>query len=283
MTKNLKPSLARIARRTFPAWTRRSLPASCLAGIAAAALATALQACMPGGDTDETATTEPPVADDASCGDMLEHKTWTGTVAYRRARDARSDGDYRVKYDMDIALGAELAERTRRQYRGADYLVQYYNPLPEGTANLRYTLESYNGAGLARWVKFTGNNRMQRQEPDMTENGSTLSLTLDAHNCTYQFYLQGQVFGSGEAWDRHDGTEPYPGPMSILSVHGEGPMTSATSIRGSAPFPVLSRNQVEDNQLEKTNWVSEMDAVARALGDDTLGTVVVEWNFTPKD
>ncbi|WP_152620132.1 hypothetical protein [Lysobacter sp. A03] len=70
---------------------------------------------------------------------------------------------------MNIALGANLAERTRRQYRDADYLVQYYSPLPEGAAKMDY--------------------------------------------CTYQFYLQGQVFGSGEIWDREDGTQPYFGPM----------------------------------------------------------------------
>ncbi len=238
---------------------------------------------MPGGGSADAAAIASGVSDDASCGDMLEHKTWTGTVSYQQARDVRADGDYRVKYEMDIDLGAELAERTRRQYRGTDYLVQYYSPLPQGTSSLRYTREDFAGANLARWMKFSGNGQMQRQEADMSEDGSSLSLTLNAHDCTYRFHLQGQMFGSGEVWNRHDGIHAYPGPMWINSVTGEGSMVSATSIRGAAPFPVLSRSQVEDNQVEKTSWVSEMDAVARVLGDDQLGTVVVEWNFTAKD
>lgn len=280
---DLKPILGRAAQRAIRTWTRRPIAAACMAGIAAAAIATTLQACMPGDGSDAAAATAPGVSDDASCSDILAHKRWTGTVSYHQVRDARSDGDYLVKYDMDVELGAGLSERARHQFRGADYLVQYYSPLPEGASTLRYTREDYAGTSLERWVKFSGTGRMQRQQTDMTEDGSSLSLTLDAHGCTYQFHLQGQMVGSGETWNSRDGTRPYPGPMWINSVTGEGPMISATSIRGSAPFPVLSRSQIEDNQLEKTSWVSEMDAVARALGEDKLGTVVVEWSFTAKN
>lgn len=261
-----------------PRTTGRTLPATCAAAIAAVALAT-LQACTPADD----AANAPPVADDASCGGMLQHQSWVGTVAYRQARDVGSEGEFHLEYATNIDLGAELAERTRRQHQGADYLVQYYSPLPEGTADLQYSLESYDHLGLRRSVKFTGNGRMQRQEPEMTEDGSSLSLTLNADDCTYEFHLQGQVFGSGEIRDRHDGTKPYPGPMWIPSVHGQGALIPGTSLVGSAPFPVLSRSQLENNQLEKSRWVGEMDQVARAMGEDRLGTVMVEWKFAPKD
>lgn len=238
------------------------------------------------GSAKDTKTAPVSVADDVACEGLLKHKTWTGAVSYRQQRDAWDKRGYRnVKYNMTVNLGSELAERTRREHAGVEYLVQYYSPLPQGSASLQFKDTEYGGSGdLEAYETFTSSGGMQRQTPDMAEDGSMLTLTLNARSCTYEFHLQGQVMGSGEIWRRFGNKkESYRGYGKIHSVWGEGIVTSATSISGSAPFPVLSPSQIHDNGFEKTTWVSEYGNVSSALGESNLGKVTVQWHFVPKE
>ncbi|HRN60939.1 MAG TPA: hypothetical protein PLI48_05700 [Gammaproteobacteria bacterium] len=238
------------------------------------------------GTARDTKTAPVSVAEEGTCdADLLRHKTWAGTVSYSQSRDAWNQaGDAHVKYGMNVRLGAQLHERTRRQWRGADHLVQYYSPLPQGSASIDYSFHTYGPNGtLDGRDTFSGSGSMQRQQPHMVEDGSSLILTIDAHRCTYQFHLQGQILGSGERWSWLDGSESYQGHMWINSVWGEGLLTSSSAIRGTGTFPVLSRSQVEDNSLEKTDWVSEYDSVSSYLGKGNLGVVTVSWDFQPVD
>ncbi len=237
------------------------------------------------GGAKDTKTAPVSVAADAACEGLLEHKAWTGTVSYRQQRDAwNKTGSRNVKYSMVVNLGAELAERTRREHKGVEYLVQYYSPLPHGSANLNFRSAEYGGSGnLQASDRFSGTGPMQRQEPDMAEDGSMLTLTLNAGSCTYAFYLQGQVMGSGETSRWGGRKESYRGHVKIHSVRGEGVVSSATAISGSAPFPVLAPSQIHDNGFEKASWVSEYGSVASALGETNLGKVTVTWHFEPKD
>ncbi|MGY1408263.1 PKD domain-containing protein [Luteimonas sp. A611] len=238
------------------------------------------------GNARDTKTAPVSVAEPGTCDeDLLKHKTWTGTVSYNQKRDAWNEsGTSHIKYSMDVRLGADMHERTRRQWRGADHLVQYYSPLPQGSANLSLSSRGYDSKGNLLGINtFNGTGPMQRQEPRMTEDGSSLTLTLDTNDCSYEFHLQGQTKGSGERWNWIKGSESYQGHMWINSVWGEGVVTSNSSIQGSGTFPVLSRSQIEDNSRQKTNWVSEDDGVSRNLGEDNLGTITVDWHFDVVD
>lgn len=238
------------------------------------------------GNARDTKAASVSVAEPGTCNeDLLKHKTWTGTVSYSQKRDAwNASGDSHVKYTMSVRLGADMHERTRRQWRGADHLVQYYSPLPQGSTSLSFSSRGYDSKGkLLGFTTFSGAGPMQRQEPHMTEDGSSLILTLDTNDCTYKFHLQGQTKGSGERWNWLEGSETYQGHMWINSVWGEGVVTSNRSIQGSAAFPVLSRSQIEDNSRQKSSWVSEDDDVSRNLGEDNLGKVTVDWHFEAVD
>lgn len=237
------------------------------------------------GASRDTRTAPVSVAEEGTCdADLTRHKAWKGTVSYSQARDAwNKAGDANVKYTMDVRLGAEMHERTRREFRGAEY-VQYYSPLPQGSGRIEYSFHGYGSDGkLEGSDTFSGSGPMQRQEKHMSEDGSMLTLTIDAHTCTYKFYLQGQTPGSGERWEWGKEPESYRGHRWIHSVWGQGLLSSSGSIRGSGSFPVLSRNQIEDNSLEKTDWVSEYDSVSGYLGEDNLGRVTVDWHFEPAD
>ncbi|MBB6065788.1 hypothetical protein HNR76_002360 [Pseudoxanthomonas broegbernensis] len=236
------------------------------------------------GGARDTKTAPVSVAEEGTCdADLLKHKAWTGSVSFSQSRDVwHPRGYYHVVYSHSIRLHARMDERTRREFRGADYLVQYYSPLPEGSAKITYSRHDYSGDRLNSSDTFDGSGRLQRQEPHMSEDGSMLTLTLNAKKCTFSLYLQGQVFGSGEQWD-YKGTEAYSGYRWFNSVHVEGMVTSSGSISGSSSVPLLSRSQIERNDIEKTSWASELDGVVGALGENGLGSMAVSWQFAPAD
>jgi PKD repeat protein len=231
----------------------------------------------------DTKTAPVSVAETGVCTNLLEGKTWTGSVSYNQSRDVYDKHGRHSVYNFVVNLSAEMPEDTRRQWGGGDYLVRYFSPNPSGAANLSYTKEEYNErGGLTLYDRFSGNGTLRRFEKGMSEDGTMLILTLK-RDCTYSFYLQGQVYGSGERWDSIGDKESYEGRLWFHSVTGEGQVTSSSQIQGSAQFPVLTRSQIEDNSLEKASWISEMDSVGSALGEENLGTVTVHWDFRPKD
>jgi PKD repeat protein len=231
----------------------------------------------------DTKTAPVSVAETGTCTDPLEGKTWTGSVSYNQSRDVYDKHGRHTVYNFVVNLSAEMPEDTRRQWGGGDYLVRYFSPSPSGAANLSYTKEEYNDrGGLTLYDRFTGNGKLRPFEKGMSEDGTMLVLILK-RDCTYSFYLQGQVYGSGERWDLTGDQESYEGRLWFHSVTGEGQVTSSSHIQGSAQFPALTRSQIEDNSLEKTSWISEMDSVGSALGEENLGTVTVHWDFRPKD
>ncbi|QDW66397.1 hypothetical protein [Luteimonas granuli] len=226
------------------------------------------------------------VAAEGSCDeDLLKAKAWTGTVSYTHSRDVwNARSDHHVKYNHRVSLDAEMEERTRREFRGDDYLVQYYSPLPRGTASIDFTYHSYTGGTLSSYDTFNGQGALKRQEPDMSEEGSMLTLILDARRCIYQFHLQAEVHGSGQRWNSlGDKTEDYSGYRWINTVWYEGEITSSASISGSAAIPVRSKDDIHDPQVDTPIWVAELDFVSGALGGNGLGTTTVNWSFRPAD
>lgn len=225
------------------------------------------------------------VAPEGSCDEnLLKAKAWTGTVSYSRSRDVwHPEGSYQVKYHHRVSLGGELQERTRRQFRGEDYLVQYYSPMPDGTARIDFSHYGYSGGKLASYDKFSGQGPLKRQEPDMVEEGTMLVLNLDARKCTFEFQLQAEVNGSGELWSAHKDTEQYTGHRWVNSVRYEGVITSSASISGSEALPVLSRDQIENPEIDTPLWLVELDSVSGALKGQEMGKATVTWNFTPVD
>ncbi|MBT2145450.1 MULTISPECIES: PKD domain-containing protein [unclassified Rhodanobacter] len=231
----------------------------------------------------DTKTAPVSVAETGTCTNLLEGKTWTGSVSYNQSRDVYDDRGRHAVYNFAVSLSADMPEDTRRQWRGGDYLVRYFSPNPSGTANITYTEEDYDERGaLTMYDRFTGNGKLRPFEKGMSEDGTMLILTL-RRDCTYSFYLQGQVYGSGERWAVIGDKESYEGRLWLHSVTGEGQVTSSSQIQGSAQFPSLIRSQIEDNSFEKTSWISEMNIVGDALGEAEMGTVTVHWDFRPKD
>lgn len=245
---------------------------------AAGIVATNPRAAAAAGTPADGGRAPPPAAGDAPCNGLLGHRAWTGQVSYSQTRDVGSDRRYTVRYSLDADLGAELAERNRRTHAGREFLVQYHSPEPQGEVDFEYARHGYSAGRVTGHDLFTASGGMRPQQAHMTEDGSSLSLTLKAADCSYEFHLQGQALGEGTS----SSAGPYEGHKPIGSVHGQGIATSMP-ISGSARFPVLSRRRIEDNRIEKTNWVSELDEVSRALGDDNLGEVEVTWHFTPVD
>lgn len=225
------------------------------------------------------------VAPEGSCDeDLLKAKAWTGTVSYSRSRDVwHPKGQFQVKYNHRVRLGGELRERTRRQFRGEDYLVQYYSPLPDGTAHIDFSHYGYSGGKLSSYDKFSGQGPLKRQEQDMVEEGTMLVLNLDARKCTFEFQLQAEVHGSGERWSALESTEQYSGHRRVNSVRYEGVITSSGSISGSAALPVLDRDQIENPEIDTPLWLVELDSVSGALKGRDMGTATVTWNFSPVD
>jgi hypothetical protein len=238
---------------------------------------------MTRGTAKDTKTAPVSVAVTGACTNLLENKAWTGSVSYNQSRDVYDKHGRHSVYSFNVSLSADMPEDTRRQWRGGDYLVRYFSPNPSGTANVQYTKEEFDERGRLEWTDtFTGNGTLRPFEKGMSEDGTMLVLTL-RRDCTYSFYLQGQVYGSGKRWELIGGDKSYEGRLWFHSVTGEGHVTSSEQIQGSAQFPALTQSQIADNSLEKTSWISEMDSVGSALGEGNLGTVKVHWDFRPKD
>lgn len=236
-----------------------------------------------GGATD-TKTAPVSVADDFACDaeELLKHKAWTGGMSYTKNNEVWDDNlDRNVKFNLRINLKAELAEHTRRQWRGADYLVRYYSPLPQGSADVSFSVHQYDDRGLASYQTFVGNGQIRRQEPDMTEDGSMLNLVLDANQCTFSFFLQGQVYGTEERWSRGEGKKSTQSHYWIESARVEQPLTSSTSISGSVPVQVIPK--FDDIPTEQTTWISAHPYIVEALGKGNLGKVTVDWHAEPVD
>src|SRR5690606_17567843 len=84
-----------------------------------------------------------------ACDGLLEHRAWTGKIAFSHERDlASADGEEHLAYAFVVDVGAELAEKTRRQHRGADYVVQYFHPEPRGRVDARMLVERFDNRGL---------------------------------------------------------------------------------------------------------------------------------------
>jgi PKD repeat protein len=238
---------------------------------------------MTRGTAEDTKTAPVSVAVTGACTNLLENKTWVGSVSYNQSRDVYDKHGRHSVYSFNVSLSAEMPEDTRRQWRGGDYLVRYFSPDLSGTANVEYTKEEFNERGRLDWTDtFTGNGTLRPFEKGMSEDGTMLILTL-RRDCTYSFYLQGQVYGSGKRWELIGGDKSYEGRLWFHSVTGKGHVTSSEQIQGSAQFPVLTQSQIADNSVEKDSWISEMGSVGSALGEGNLGTVTVHWDFRPKD
>ena len=229
------------------------------------------------------------LADDGStatpaCDGLLEHRGWRGRIAFSHGRDiASADGEDHLDYAFVVDVGAELAEKTRREYRGADYVVQYFHPEPRGRVEARMLVERFDNRGLAYRNSFVGDGRLQAFEEGMSEDGSMMSLTVKA-DCSYTFRLQGQALGTAEVYSRHG--DPRPGDLLWLpGVSGSGIARSGSRLSGTRDFKVMSGMHLEETRHlpEQPDWVSERDQVERILGRDNLGTVSVTWDFEALD
>lgn len=219
-----------------------------------------------------------------ACDGLLEHRAWTGRIAFSHERDlASADGEEHLAYAFVVDVGAELAEKTRRQHRGADYLVQYFHPKPRGRVDARMLVERFDSRGLAYRNRFVADGGLQRFEEGMSENGSMMSLTVKA-DCSYSFHLQGQVMGKSQVYSRSG--DPRPGDMLWLpGVSGSGIAGDGARLSGTRDFKVMSRRHLEETRhlREQPDWVGERDQVEDILGRDNLGTVSVTWHFEAVD
>lgn len=221
------------------------------------------------------------------CDGLLEHDEWTGRISYKHQRDVTDpDGDYHLAYHYDLDLSAHLVERTRRQNRGKDYLVQVFSPNPDGRIETWQHLENFDGLGLESSYKFSATGGVNKYEEGMAETGSMMSLTVK-DDCTYQVFLQAQVLGEGTSYTRHKGTGKYEGMLGIPAIRGEGIADSGSLVSGTFELPVLSEGLLE-RQRNNPDWdayhyVIERDKVADVLGEDKLGTVTVSWHFEAVD
>lgn len=216
----------------------------------------------------DTKTTPVSMSDDVACEDLLKYRAWAGAVSYRKRRMVRHPASGQlVMYRMQVDADSQLPERTRLSHGGEEYLVQYYAPLTGGGGQLYYRSgsETFMGKGF------------EPQTPDMTERGSSLSLTLNARTCTYEFYFQGEIPGTAVSQGQQRSSS-----MLVNSVFGSGAVLSSGGISGSAAVPVLSRNEIEDNSTgPKPLWMSELDAVSNAMRGQGLGDEFVDWHFWP--
>lgn len=236
------------------------------------------------GGAKDTKTAPVSVADDFACNaeELLKHKAWTGGMSYTKSNEVWDDKRSRkVKFNLRVNLKAEMVEHTRRQWRGADYLVRYYSPLPQGSADVSFSVHEYDQQGLESYMTFVGNGRMQRQEPDMNEDGSMLNFVLDANKCTFSLFLQGQVYGTYETWSPTEGKKSAQTHYWIESARVEQILTSSTSISGSVPVKVIPK--FDDISGEESNWITAHPYIVDALGKDNLGKVTVDWHVEPVD
>ena len=233
------------------------------------------------GGAKDTKATSVSVAEEGTCDvdveELLKHKAWTGVLSYTKRDDLWDEKRNRqVKFNLSINLTAELAENSRQQWRGADSSVHYSGRNPQGLADVFFSLHSYGHRGLKSYETFVGNGRMRRFEPDMSEDGSMLTLRLDARKCTFSIFLQGQVYGTSEHWNPTDGKQSTQSHYWIESARVEQPLTSSTSISGSASVKVIPKFDVP---ADESNWITAHPYIVDALGEDELGEVVVDWHF----
>lgn len=235
----------------------------------------------------QAASSQPMADGDAgatTCDGLLEHDTWTGTIAFKHKRDVTdAKGEYHLRYEYEIDLNAEMTERTRRHRRGKDHLVQVFSPEPRGRVKAEHHTQHFDHRGLSASSKFSTTGGLQQFEKGMSEDGSMMSLTVK-DDCTYQFYLQGQALGDWTVYDRHGGTKPSEGMLRIPGMHGDGIAETGSRLSGSADYPLMSSRHLEEMRSQGwINFVSEHDEVEEILGRDNLGTVTVTWNFEAKD
>lgn len=223
----------------------------------------------------DTKTAPVSVADELACDGMLEHKAWTGTVAYSQARDVWRRGREHTRYVMSVNLGGDLPWDAQGK--------RYFSPHPQGIARLQYERKDYTGDILQDGLMFSGSGKLLEYKPGMAETGSMLTLLIDERTCTYRFHLQAFVHGSGQiqGWGRDPKPINSDTAYAINAVGGAGLIVSPDSISGSAAFPVLTDDQILGGQHDG-NWVSEQGRVVSALGEGNLGTVTVHWDFRPK-
>ncbi len=221
----------------------------------------------------------------AACNGLLGHEAWTGRIAFSHQRDVTSaDGEDHLSYAFTVDVGAQLAERTRRQHRGADYLVQYFHPEPRGRVDARQVFEQFDHLGLAYRSSFVGNGRLQRHEEDMSEDGSMLSLTLKA-DCSYTFHLQGQAMGKSEVYSRRSGDARPDDMLWLPGLHGSGIAGDGSRLSGTRDFKLMSWSHLDETRhlSDRGDWILERDLVEDVLGRDNLGTVSVTWEFEAVD
>lgn len=239
------------------------------------------------GGIRDTKTAPVSVADEFVCEidpeELLKHKAWTGRMSYTKRNDVWDDKRNRkVKFNLSVNLNAEMTEHTRRQWRDADYLVRYYSPLPQGSAEVSFSVHNYDSQGtLESYETFVGNGQIRRQEPDMSEDGSMLNFILDANQCTFSLFLQAQVYGTAETWSRGRGKETTQTHHWIESARIEQTLTSSTSISGSAPVTVVPK--FSDHPPSESSWITSHPYISDALGKDNLGKITLDWHLVPAD
>lgn len=230
----------------------------------------------------------PDVADSgvaSVCDGLLDHEAWTGKLSYSHARDVTSaGGEDHLRYAFVVDVGAELAERSRRQHRGADSSVQYFNPEPRGRIEAELLSEHFDRVGLRYRKTFVADGGLQRFAEGMSENGSMLFLTVEA-DCSYKFGLQGQVMGKSEIYSRPGPTRPGDDMLWVPGVRGSGIADNGSRLSGTREFKLMSGSHLEATRHlpDQGDWVSELDQAEKILGRENLGTVTVTWDFRAVD
>lgn len=234
----------------------------------------------------DTKTTPVSVAEDGTCAGLLEHKAWTGRIVQGRTRNVTNrQHTTRIEYRAATVASGLLKERDRKQHRGQDHLVSYYNPEPEGMFSVTDIRHGY--APVPGGFKYKGFERFMGgalvpQEPGMAEQGSFLVLVLKS-DCSYSFDFQGQVEGTRTVFSATSGQTTTTRNVRtwLARVHGEGVVTSAGTISGSGAFDVLSGAEFEDRTRSEGNAVTETDAATSVLRGRDLGQDSVSWHFAP--
>lgn len=235
------------------------------------------------GGAKDTRTAPVSVAREGTCDEsLLQHKAWKGTVSYSYGRDFwNRTGTEHIVYTMDINVTSEMPEEARRTDRnGDDTLVKYFSPAPQGGAHATYQHDEYRRNGdLRRSGSFEGSSiRSFDENLEDRQSGSMLGLSLDATACTYMFHVQAWVDGTAREIEGQRETT-FRSRMAAGGVLGQGPITSPTSISGSAPFRAyMPGDEIPDG--ESAVWALETPVSEE---DPHLGSATVTWDFRPVD
>lgn len=219
--------------------------------------------------------------------DLLRHKAWRGRVTYSRGRevwDARKRD--KIVHSASYVLGGDMAEVTRREFRGREDVVQYRTTTPDGSPRKFLQKDSFDHEG--NWkstYKFEalGIRHVPDDAKTGRDTGSMLSLTLRLSTCSFEF--DSQIWANGTAsFHTEDESWTVPAFDVVGAASGRGHLSAAEAFSGYAPVRMYGSHLIaspEERSPLGGPAVIEDKSVFQALDGKHLGEVMVHWEFSP--